>query len=403
MEEPFYFYSYPCARCQKECVYCRSCIMMGKSQTCSKLVVWTGPSVVFPKMNQYLNWKGELSDGQRVASDRVVEAVQQNTECLTWAVCGAGKTEVLFKGIAIALAKGNRVCIATPRTDVVLELVPRLKRAFPHTTIAGLFGGSDDKSVCAQLIISTTHQLLRYYKAFDTLIIDEVDAFPFSVDRTLQYAVQKSRKEQSSLIYLTATPSNDMKKAMNAKILPFVTIPARFHRHSIPVPQLTWCGNWRKSFSKGNIPPPVLNWFLQKLQNNIPFLIFFPNINLMNQYVALFQNHYKEIVAVYAEDAERKEKVSKLREGIILGLLTTTILERGITIPRLDVAVVGAEEAIFTESALVQIAGRVGRSAAHPSGDVVFFHYGKTRDMLRAVKQIQNMNKEARERGLIDD
>ncbi|MEH6940758.1 DEAD/DEAH box helicase [Bacillus sp. JJ722] len=317
--------------------------------------------------------------------------------------CGAGKTEVLFEGIAVALAKGNRVCIATPRTDVVLELTPRLKRAFPNTTIAALFGGSEDKSVCAQLVISTTHQLLRYYKAFDTLIIDEVDAFPFSVDRTLQYAVQKSRKEQSSLIYLTATPSKDMKQAMKTNKLPFVTIPARFHRHSIPVPQLKWCGNWIKSFSKGKIPAPVLNWFLQKLQSKTPFLIFFPNIELMNQYVVFFQDHYKEIVAVYAEDVERKEKVSRLREGKILGLLTTTILERGITIPKLDVAVVGAEEDIFTESALVQIAGRVGRSATHPSGDVIFFHYGKTREMLKAVKQIQNMNKEARERGLIDD
>lgn len=29
-----------------------------------------------------------------------------------------------------------------------------------------------------QLVICTTHQLMKYYQAFDLLIIDEVDSFP---------------------------------------------------------------------------------------------------------------------------------------------------------------------------------------------------------------------------------
>lgn len=68
-----------------------------------------------------------------------------------------------------------------------------------------------------------------------------------------------------------------------------------------------------------------------------------------------------------------KEKVQKMRKQETLILLTTTILERGVTFPHIDVAVLGAEERIFTESALVQIAGRVGRSVEAPTGDVVFF------------------------------
>ena len=55
------------------------------------------------------------------------------------------------------------------------------------------------------------------------------------------------------------------------------------------------------------------------------------------------------------------------------GLLTTTILERGITIPNVQVAVVGAEQQLFNSGALIQIGGRVGRSADFPSGDFVFF------------------------------
>ncbi len=376
--------------------------MMGKVQSCAQLVTWTGPPVEFPVIDNPLKWEGSLSPGQQTASDRVVQAILNKEECLVWAVCGAGKTEVLFHGIAVSLQKGERVCIATPRTDVVLELAPRLQKAFPDTVIAALYGGSEDKDICAQFVISTTHQLLRYRQAFDTVIIDEVDAFPYSMDASLQYATEQSRKLTSSLIYLTATPSVKMIKAANSNQLPHVTIPARFHRHAIPVPRMQWAGNWQKAFTKKKIPAALKIWYLKKLETKPPFLIFFPNIEKMKEYLPLFKHEYENITAVYAEDPERKEKVASLRTGERLGLLTTTILERGVTIPGLHVAVIGAEEDIFTESALVQIAGRVGRSKDDPVGDVTFFHYGKSEAMVKAVKQIRYMNRIALERGLID-
>ena len=83
-----------------------------------------------------------------------------------------------------------------------------------------------------------------------------------------------------------------------------------------------------------------------------------------------------------------------LRNGEVAGLLTTTILERGITIPRVQVAVIGAESAIFTASALIQISGRVGRAQHEPTGDIVFFHHGVTRDMDAARREILRLNAE---------
>ena len=72
------------------------------------------------------------------------------------------------------------MCWAIPRTDVVIELVPRLKKAFPHAKVIGLHGHSDEKNDYGDIVISTTHQLIRFYQAFDLLIIDEVDAFPYT-------------------------------------------------------------------------------------------------------------------------------------------------------------------------------------------------------------------------------
>ena len=108
-----------------------------------------------------------------------------------------GKLRFFLPELKQHLLARKRVCIATPRTDVVLELTPRLKAAFPEITVASLYGGSEDRHLYAPLTIATTHQLLRFYQAFDTVILDEVDAFPYTVEESLQYAAVQARKSTS--------------------------------------------------------------------------------------------------------------------------------------------------------------------------------------------------------------
>lgn len=105
-----------------------------------------------------------------------------------------------------------------------------------------------------------------------------------------------------------------------------------------------------------------------------PALIFFPEIDAMNKFANALENKgYASPVTVHSADELRKEKVEWLRKGKIKLLLTTTILERGVTFTDVQVAVFGSEARIFTEAALVQISGRAGRKLSHPTGDVCFF------------------------------
>ncbi|MEK4027927.1 DEAD/DEAH box helicase [Pseudobacillus sp. FSL P4-0506] len=395
------FAVFPCARCRTICPYCRHCLMMGRVAGCSRLIYWTGPEPPY-EGDGVLQWIGQLSEGQSAASQAVIQAIQDDEEQLIWAVCGAGKTEVLFAGIESALLAGKRVCIATPRTDVVLELAPRLQKVFPNVSVAALYGGSSDRHLHSPLVVSTTHQLLRFFKAFDVMIVDEVDAFPYSYDPSLQRAVQKARKSPSSLIYLTATPHETWQKDCLKGKRPFVKIPARFHRQPLPVPVLNWSGNWKKAIKKGKLPIQVKEWAMKRLQAKKQALLFFPHIDSMQQALPLFQQLDPSIDAVHAEDPDRKEKVNSMREQKLPLLLSTTILERGVTFPNIDVAVIGSEDDIFTESALVQIAGRAGRSADFPEGEVRFFHYGKTKAIVQAVGHIRQMNKEGLEKGWLD-
>jgi competence protein ComFA len=395
-EKDHLFASFSCFRCKSEkCVYCRNCIMMGRVSSCTPLLSWSGPDVIWSQVND-LEWQGELSSGQQVASDRFVEQVGKSGELLIWAVCGAGKTEVLFKGIEKALQMGLRVCIATPRTDVVLELVPRLKAAFPDTLIASYYGGSDERELPAQLVISTTHQLFRFKQAFNIMIVDEVDAFPYSYDRTLQHAVSCAVHPEHFLLYLSATPSRKMKKAVKQDQLPSVKIPKRFHGFPLPEPKMVWSGEWKKRLERGKLPAAFLKWVKSQVESGRRTMVFAPSVSIIEKVAKLIKEHLEvEVEFVHAEDSLRKEKVERFRQGKIKLLVTTTILERGVTVPFLDVVVFGADHEVFSESALVQMAGRAGRSKDDPNGQVLFFHFGKSLSMLSAIKHIRGMNEEA--------
>lgn len=397
-----FYKRFPCVSCGRNCVYCRKCLMMGRVSECTSFYRWIGPPLKW-NTDICLQWEGQLSAGQEVASEAVVAAVRDKKELLVWAVCGAGKTEVLFSGISEALKLGQRICIATPRTDVVLELVPRIKKVFPSILVTALYGGSDDRHQSSPLTISTTHQLLRFQHAFDTIIVDEVDAFPYTFDESLQWAVKKAAKPKAARIYLTATPSKKWQNECRFGKREFIKIPVRFHRKPLPLPKFVWCGNWQKRIEKSWLPYNVLHWAEKRVKQGKQALIFLPHIEFMKRSLPIFKKLHPAIEAVHAEDSLRREKVERMRAGKTPILLTTTILERGVTFPNIDVAVLGAENDIFTEAALVQIAGRVGRSSVYPAGDVTFFHYGRTKAMIQALLHIDGMNKEAREAGQFDE
>lgn len=391
--QPHKFVSFHCAKCQKICHYCRHCITMGRMCSCDELILWKGTEIRKQKSRVQFAWTGNLTPRQQKAANELVHSISQNRNHLLQAVCGAGKTEILFAAIYDSLKAGKRVCVATPRTDVVLELYPRFLQVFQKITIHALYGGAENNTQFAQLVLATTHQLYRFENAFDVMIVDEADAFPYTYDDALQRAVMKAKKADAPIAFVTATPSNKLLLQQKREDWGYSFIARRFHGNALPVPRFDSLWNYEKVFQKNKIPQKLQTWLNQRLQQNEPFLIFFPTIELMEQATPLFQKIETTIESVHSEDPDRKEKVLQLRNEQRKGLLTTTILERGITIKNVQVAVVGAENPVFTSSALIQISGRVGRNIQYPKGDIVFFHHGITMEMDRARNKILEMNR----------
>lgn len=389
----------PCC-CQKKCFYCLNCLQMGKIKKCSLLYSITELNRFTELSSPLLTWQGVLSEQQGQASKEIVDSVLKKETRLIWAVTGAGKTEMIFAGIEQALKKGERVCVASPRVDVCLELAPRIQSAFPTVPIALLHGASQERDTYKQLIIATTHQLMRFKEAFDLLIIDEIDAFPFTADKTLAFAAEKARKKSSCLIYLSATPSKKMQKAIRKQALGASILPARYHGHPLPEPKCIFLGEKAEGQKAKKKLLAILHSFMNQKRR---FLLFSPNIKKMQKLEKIVQAEFptKKIASVYAGDNERQEKVMAMRKGELDCLLCTTILERGVTFTDIDVLVLGAEDRTFTEAALVQISGRAGRHRDYPVGQVLFLYHTLTRSMKQAVKQIKKMNQLARRKGFI--
>lgn len=390
--------------CKGPCVYCLKCLNFGKIKMCDQLY-YLESMPLFPPSNQsYLDFKGQLSQGQAQAARELVASFKKGRDHLLWAVTGAGKTEMLFPVLDEALRLGAVIGVAAPRIDVINELYPRLQAVFPSVPIQCLHGRSKETYTRKPLTLCSTHQLLRFKAAFDLLIIDEVDAFPFEGDPCFHFAAKRAVKPQGVSIYLTATPKERLKRAAEKGHLGLSILPARYHRQALPVPKLRYIGDWRKALAQGRIPKLLLKQIKTWLNAQQRFLIFLPHIDLMLALEDLLHRALPKVAftSVSSRDEQRIEKVSAMREAVYQFLLTTAILERGVTFPAIHVLVLGTEDAIYTQAGLVQMSGRVGRKAWAPDGEVYFYHNGKSRAAALAIRQIQMMNHRAKKGGLLD-
>ena len=99
-----------------------------------------------------------------------------------------------------------------------------------------------------------------------------------------------------------------------------------------------------------------------------------------------------KMMNVSSVDENRHKKVDEMRQETVDWLITTTILERGVTFANIDVIVFGAHHPVYNTASLVQIAGRVGRKSEFPNGTVYFLHEGRSLAMIHCRKQIMKMN-----------
>ncbi|MEK3883904.1 helicase-related protein [Paenibacillus sp. PL2-23] len=442
-----------CLACGRECAYCEACLTMGRSRECELLIegvytpqaqrAWMGgcgqggaPQVAeaptAPVAGAGLLARWGLSPAQQAATEEALRFVEERDRhrgspasktgrarsrvgmpsqqggirsFLLWAVTGAGKTEMVFPLVESVLRRGGRALIASPRRDVVLELDPRIRSAFPHASVVTLYGGSEQRWERGDITLSTTHQLFRFHHAFDLVILDEIDAFPYHGDPLLQYAADKSCLPGAPRLLLSATPPRELQRAAKRGELAHARVPVRYHRHPLPVPALKSSPSVHAMLASGRLPAALRKAIQASLERGAQLFLFVQRIAHAEPLAVLLREKLRlpqELVAATSsQDPARAAKVAAFRSADIRILVTTTILERGVTIPRSDVMIMDADGRLFDEASLVQMAGRAGRSAADPGGKVYFVAPQRTQSQLHAVRHIRAMNALARAKGYL--
>lgn len=354
--------------------YCRKCITFHRQFIDNDLNIRERPGHLY---HVHYSLPFTLSDRQQFISDRLVENYKAHKNTLILAVCGSGKTEISFALIAYVLSIGQRVCFTVPRKALCVELYERFCEHFSDLTIGLIYGGCTLHPE-ADLILCTTHQLYRFCEVpFDLVLIDEADAFPFYGDEVLNAMFMRCVKGQ--YVKMSATLSSQDIGDEEVMIM-----NRRYHGHDLPVPviRLILRPLWKV----------CLKYLIKKLRKNSnPILIYVPLKKDISEYTDFLSKTFR-CRGVSSSSPDINEAISLLKNDSIDLIVTTTILERGITIDNVQVIVMGAAHRVFDERTLIQIAGRVGRKENHADGKIYFIDSCFSREMKSCIHTIEKLN-----------
>ena len=355
--------------------YCRKCIGFGRLLLEEEINIKLED--IHDDCSEY-TMQYPLTKQQEAVSKECQQYIRTK-DVLLECVCGAGKTEMVLASIADALNEKRKVCFAIARRQVVLELAERLNIYFKKAKIVAVCGGHTDE-IDGDLIVCTTHQLYRYQGQFSLLILDEPDAFPYRGDEVLHGIAKHACI--GNIIYLTATPDAYLLSRVKEGMMHHIILNKRPHGHDLPVPRLL-------------IYPSVLLFFIlirwiNKHACN-PRIIFVPTIKTA-KILGLILNIFMQCYVCTSESEDRDEIICHFKQNPLGVMIATTVLERGVTIPKADICVWHANHSVFDEAGLIQMAGRAGRSFTSPEGDVLFLCSEKTELVQLCKNKIEQAN-----------
>lgn len=372
---------YVCKRCGNEDqkylgmlngkIYCRKCITFNGKMSFKDSVY----------EDAILKLDFSLSDSQKNISLKLKEFKRQGKNVFLYAVTGAGKTELVYEAMLDTLRQGGKVGFVIPRKDVVIDIYPRIKSAFPLSKVVSVYGGHTN-ILDGDIIILTTHQLYRYNKYFEYLVFDEIDAFPYVNNEVLNYMFLNSVK--GNYVLMSATPKKtDIDKILNEGG-EYLCLTKRYHGGKLIVPKVY--------LSIYGLFPILLRLLNNFIKENKPTFIFVPTIEEGEKLFRLLSVFYKGGNVVHSKNPLREKIISDFKMNKYKYLVTTSILERGVTVKNLQVIVYHADHELFDSTSLVQISGRVGRKSDAKEGEVCFLAYKNTIDIEKSINDIKKAN-----------
>lgn len=367
-EDPTYFFK------GHKGIYCRKCVSF------KRILLEKEPIPVDYEVSEgsdEYSFSYELTSFQKNVSIRCLKWLK-DYDVLIRAVCGAGKTEIVVLSIAYYLKRGLKVCYAIPRREVVKDLYWRFMKIFKNAKVTAIYGGHN-KELTGDLIICTTHQLFRFYKTFDLLVLDEVDAYPLAGNKELMNIALNSTK--GKIIYSTATVNDFLKDVLGKRQYKELNLYVRPSLKPLIEP---------KVYIMNKLFIYVYLFYLLKRMNN-QCIIFVSNKKLC-KYLYLIYKRFFNCTYVYSDLECRDENIKSFKNKEYKYIFSTTVLERGVTFLDINAIIINTNKNVFDEGSIVQMLGRVGRNFKNPYGEAYILSTHKDKEIDKAVLNIKEAN-----------
>lgn len=367
--DPTYFYN------GHKGLYCRKCVSFKRILLCDELneTNYDVSSTCFEYRFEY-----PLTKYQQEISDKCALYID-NYDILLKAVCGAGKTEIVVETISKYLKRGLKVCYAIARREVVIDLYGRFKSIFKNAKVVALYGGHTSEEV-GDLIICTTHQLFRYYRTFDLLILDEVDAYPLSGNKELMNIALNSSK--GHIIFSTATTNSFLNEYLSKRDYKELNLFVRPSLKPLIIPEVIY------GFKLFLLV--MMFYYLKNMNEQCIIFVSSKKICIMMYYL------FKRLINctyVYSDLKDRDKNIMAFKNKKYQFIFATSVLERGITIKDVNVLILIFNKGVFDKSSLVQMLGRVGRNFNNPYGKAYILSSVLGKEIKEAISELKDANK----------
>ena len=163
-----------------------------------------------------------LTDEQRAAVEQIAAGFGKFSPWLLEGVTGSGKTEVYFRLIEIALARGLQSLLLVPEINLTPQLESRFRERFPGVNMVSLHSGlaegeRSERWLCARngsalMVVGTRLSLFTPLPRLGLVVVDEEHDASFKQQDGVRYsardlAVFLARQRQVPIVLGSATPA----------------------------------------------------------------------------------------------------------------------------------------------------------------------------------------------------
>ncbi len=295
--------------------------------------------------------------------DKTIKEIQKDflgkyaTKRVVMGDVGCGKTMVILASVMMAIPK--RSVLMVPTTVLAKQIYEEAKKFLPSSLRVGLVVQSskkDEKLSEYDFIIGTHALLFRELPEFDLVMVDEQHRFG-TKQRALISNLVKNGDKRAHFLQFSATPIPRTLSMMHSNLIDFSYIKELPFKKDIETKII------RKSQFLA-----LLEHIKAEIKQGHQSIIVYPLVEesevidyqSIEEGRSFWENKFKSVYVTFGKDKNKEKVLEEFdKKGDIL--VSTTVIEVGISLPKLTTIVIVAPERLGLAS-LHQLRGRVSRN-----------------------------------------